>query len=269
MSWESTAEYYRLANELVRERLGGLHSARLVLASVDFAEIEHLQVTGQWERAAELLAEAARSLEAGRRGVAVALHEYDAQGRRADPGRRLNTAAPPGRRDRHGGSARRAEHGRACWAPPSRWSRTSTAAGCKPWAHRARAAGRRAGGGPPRDLLRTLPRRGTRGVQAGLPGRHSPPGPGGSRRRDSRVHRNRAPRADAEDSPLPVFPTTRLHVEAAVERAMADRSSTGYDDNAERPDLGGTQPLPPPRRAGLEARRYTCGSKELHSLRLS
>ena len=42
MSWESSAEYYRLANELVRERLGGLHSARLVLASVDFAEIEQL-----------------------------------------------------------------------------------------------------------------------------------------------------------------------------------------------------------------------------------
>jgi aspartate racemase len=65
MSWESSAQYYRLANELARERLGGLHSARLVLVSVDFAEIEQLQVTGQWERAGELLAEAARSAEAG------------------------------------------------------------------------------------------------------------------------------------------------------------------------------------------------------------
>jgi len=64
MSWQSTAEYYRLANELVRDRLGGLHSARLVLASVDFAEIEHLQVTGQWAEAGELLAGVARSLEA-------------------------------------------------------------------------------------------------------------------------------------------------------------------------------------------------------------
>ncbi len=64
MSWESTAEYYRLANELVRERLGGLHSARLVLASVDFAEVEQMQVTGEWERAGELLAGAAKSLEA-------------------------------------------------------------------------------------------------------------------------------------------------------------------------------------------------------------
>jgi aspartate/glutamate racemase len=59
MSWESSAEYYRLANEFVRERLGGLHSARLVLASVDFAEVEHLQASGQWEAAGELLAGAA------------------------------------------------------------------------------------------------------------------------------------------------------------------------------------------------------------------
>jgi aspartate racemase len=66
MSWESTAEYYRLANELVRDRLGGLHSARLVLASVDFAEIETLQVAGDWDRAGDILAvEAARLQAAG------------------------------------------------------------------------------------------------------------------------------------------------------------------------------------------------------------
>jgi amino-acid racemase len=64
MSWESTAEYYRLANELVRDRLGGLHSARLVLASLDFAEIEHLQVTGEWEQAGQILAEEAARLQA-------------------------------------------------------------------------------------------------------------------------------------------------------------------------------------------------------------
>jgi aspartate racemase len=65
MSWESTAIYYRLANEFVRERLGGLHSARLLLLSVDFAEIEEMQSSGRWEEAGELLADAARSLEAG------------------------------------------------------------------------------------------------------------------------------------------------------------------------------------------------------------
>ena len=64
MSWESSAQYYRLANELVRERLGGLHSARIVLASVDFADVEVLQVAGRWEEAGQLLAEAAKGLEA-------------------------------------------------------------------------------------------------------------------------------------------------------------------------------------------------------------
>ncbi|MBV2153397.1 aspartate/glutamate racemase family protein [Kitasatospora sp. SUK 42] len=64
MSWESTAEYYRLLNTLTRNRLGGLHSARLVLHSVDFAEIERLQAAGRWSEAGEILADAARSLEA-------------------------------------------------------------------------------------------------------------------------------------------------------------------------------------------------------------
>jgi aspartate racemase len=64
MSWESSAEYYRLVNELTRERLGGLHSAECVLYSVDFAEIERLQVQGRWDDAAARLVEAARALEA-------------------------------------------------------------------------------------------------------------------------------------------------------------------------------------------------------------
>jgi len=64
MSWESSAEYYRLANELVRERLGGLHSARIVLASVDFADVEALQVAGRWDEAGALLAEGATAVEA-------------------------------------------------------------------------------------------------------------------------------------------------------------------------------------------------------------
>ncbi len=65
MSWESTAIYYRLANELVRQRLGGLHSARLLLLSVDFAEIEEMQTSDRWEEAGELLAAEALRLEAG------------------------------------------------------------------------------------------------------------------------------------------------------------------------------------------------------------
>ena len=64
MSWESTALYYRWINEGVRDRLGGLHSARIVMVSVDFAEIEAMQVDGDWEAAGAALAREARHLEA-------------------------------------------------------------------------------------------------------------------------------------------------------------------------------------------------------------
>ncbi len=65
MSWESTAQYYRLANEAVRDRVGGLASARLLLHSVDFAEVERLQAAGDWDAAGALLADAAAGLERG------------------------------------------------------------------------------------------------------------------------------------------------------------------------------------------------------------
>jgi aspartate racemase len=64
MSWESSAEYYRLVNEAARDRLGGLHSADCVLRSVDFAEIDELQRTEDWVQAGERLAAEARLLEA-------------------------------------------------------------------------------------------------------------------------------------------------------------------------------------------------------------
>ncbi|WP_404297112.1 aspartate/glutamate racemase family protein [Halomonas sp.] len=64
MSWESTQTYYRLINQQVKARLGGLHSARLVLYSVDFAEIEALQHRGDWAATVQILAAAAMSLEA-------------------------------------------------------------------------------------------------------------------------------------------------------------------------------------------------------------
>lgn len=63
MSWESTVPYYRLVNEAVARRLGGLHSAKVLLASVDFAEVEAMQRGGDWAAAARLLADTARSLE--------------------------------------------------------------------------------------------------------------------------------------------------------------------------------------------------------------
>ena len=65
MSWESSIEYYRIVNQLVRERLGSLHSAKSVMYSVDFAEIETLQREGRWEEATQLMVEAARHVEHG------------------------------------------------------------------------------------------------------------------------------------------------------------------------------------------------------------
>ncbi len=63
MSWESTVPYYRQINETVKAQLGGLHSARIILYSVDFAEVEQLQASGQWQAAGALLADVATKLE--------------------------------------------------------------------------------------------------------------------------------------------------------------------------------------------------------------
>ena len=65
MSWESSAEYYRLINQETKRRSGGHHNARSLMLTVDFAEIEHLQHAGDWESLARMLAEAAQQLERG------------------------------------------------------------------------------------------------------------------------------------------------------------------------------------------------------------
>jgi len=65
MSWQSTADYYRIINERVQERLGGLHSAQAILYSVDFAEVEELQQHGRWAQAAALMVEAGQRVKAG------------------------------------------------------------------------------------------------------------------------------------------------------------------------------------------------------------
>jgi aspartate racemase len=65
MSWESTAEYYRIINETVRERLGGLHSAKIVMYSFDFEEIGELQREGRWIEATDLMIDAAKRVERG------------------------------------------------------------------------------------------------------------------------------------------------------------------------------------------------------------
>jgi aspartate racemase len=71
MSWESSIEYYRIINEATRARLGGLHSAKSLMVSVDFAEIERLQHHGQWEDAGRMLIAAAATLETGGAEVLV------------------------------------------------------------------------------------------------------------------------------------------------------------------------------------------------------
>ncbi len=65
MSWESSLEYYRIVNEAVKERLGGFHSAKCVMYSVDFEEIERFQHQGDWDAATEVLVDAARRVERG------------------------------------------------------------------------------------------------------------------------------------------------------------------------------------------------------------
>ncbi|EPC8420888.1 MULTISPECIES: aspartate/glutamate racemase family protein [Bacillus cereus group] len=65
MSWESTSEYYRIINEEIKERLGGLHSAKCMINSVDFEEIERFQSNGNWNGAGEILGNAAYSLQRG------------------------------------------------------------------------------------------------------------------------------------------------------------------------------------------------------------
>ncbi len=224
MSWESTAEYYRLANELVRDRLGGLHSARLVLASLDFADIERLQAAGEWHEAGLILAGAAERLEAAGAEVLVLctntmhkvadtiekavgiplLHLGDTTARAAHRGR-LSTLGLLGTaftmeqefyRDRLAG------HGLTVLTPP---------ADDRAEVHRiiydelclgiVREESRQIY----RDVITRLVGRGADGVVLGC----------------TEIELLVRP----EDSPVPVLPTTRLHVEAAVDWALSTTSS--------------------------------------------
>lgn len=71
MSWESTVTYYQLINRAIKQRVGGLHSAKVIVYSFDFAEIAHLQSYGDWDEAARLLSDAARILEQAEAEVLV------------------------------------------------------------------------------------------------------------------------------------------------------------------------------------------------------
>lgn len=220
MSWQSSAEYYRLLNEMVRERLGGLHSARCVLASLDFAEVEQLQVVGRWDDAGELLAEAAQGLEAAgaelllmctntmhkvadivQASVRIPLLHLADTTAEAVTQRGLSTVGLLGTaftmeqdfyRDRLAG------HGLRVLVPP---------AGDRRAVHRiiydelcvgvVREESRQLY----REVIGRLVQAGAEGVILGC----------------TEIELLIA----AEDSPVPVFPTTRLHAEAAVTRSLA------------------------------------------------
>ena len=221
MSWESTAEYYRLVNELVRERCGGLHSAECLLWSVDFATVEPLQAAGRWAEAGDLLADAATALEAGGADLLVLctntmhkvadvieaavsiplVHLVDVTAAAVnDAG--LTTVGLLGtaftmEQDFYRGRLR--SHGLDVLVPEA----TDRAV-----VHRViydelcRGVVTERAAEQYRDIISRLVDRGAEGVVLGC----------------TEIELL----VSADDSPVPVFPTTRIHVEAAVEAALVD-----------------------------------------------
>ena len=222
MSWESTIEYYRLVNELVAERLGGLHSADCLLRSVDFAEIEVLQRESRWAEAGTRLAQEAQALGGGGRGAARPVHEHDAQARGRDRARDHDPVRPHRRHHRRRG-ARRGVGARR----PAR-DRLHDGAGLlrRAAALRARARRARAGGGRPAGSSTTSSTRSCASGSCATPRATSTGGSCGRwPTRAPRASCSAAPRSicwsGLEDSPVPVFDTTRLHAERAVTLALA------------------------------------------------
>ncbi len=125
MSWESSAEYYRIINQTVRARLGGLRSARCLMWSFDFGEIEALQHAGRWDDAAAEMIAAAQRLERGGADFVVictnTMHRMADQVQAAIALPLLHIADPTAERIKAPGCGRS-----ACSAPPSPWSRIST-----------------------------------------------------------------------------------------------------------------------------------------------
>jgi aspartate racemase len=221
MSWESTALYYSLLNELVRERLGGYHSARCVVSSVDFAQVEEMQRAGDWDAAGQLLAAEARLLESAGAELLVLctntmhkvadrieeattvpfVHLADVTAR-AVQAAGLESVAFLGtgfsmRESFH--TDRIARHGLDVTVPDQEQQRVVHEVIYGELVHgvvrdESRAAYER--------IIDSLVERGARGVILGCTEIELLIGPG--------------------DCPVQVFPTTRLHAEAAVDLAFAD-----------------------------------------------
>jgi aspartate racemase len=219
MSWESSAEYYRLANELVRDRLGGLHSAHCLLYSVDFAEIEAMQAAGRWEDAAAVLAAAAKSLELAGADLLLlgtnTMHKVAEQVQQAVTIPLLHIADTTATAVRAAGITtvgllgtaftmeqdfyrdRLASHGLTILVPDE---------DDRALVHRVifdelcRGIVKEASRAAYRNVISRLVHRGAQGVILGCTEIELLVGP--------------------QDSDVPVFPTTRLHIEAAVDRAL-------------------------------------------------
>ena len=219
MSWESSALYYRLLNEGVRDRLGGLHSAQCLLYSVDFAEVEALQAQDRWDEAAVLLSGAARSLEAGgaqllllctntmhevfdqvQAAVSVPLlHLADATAEAAQRAglHRLGLLGTAFTMERESYRARLGSYGLDVLVPEEPDRRT---------VHRViyeelcRGVVREASRQQYREVIARLVEAGAQGVVLGC----------------TEIELL----VSAQDAPVPLLPTTRLHVEAALTRAL-------------------------------------------------
>ncbi|MBH1935460.1 aspartate/glutamate racemase family protein [Streptomyces sp. AV19] len=219
MSWESTAEYYRLLNRLTRERLGGLHSAECVLYSVDFAEIERLQTAGRWQEAGEVLAGAAKALEAAGAELLLictnTMHKVADQVAAATSVPLLHLADATAAAVRSAGVRRVALLGTAFTMEQDFYKDRLAAGGLevlvpdeegRRTVHRViyeeLCAGvvREESRAAYREIIRGLVAAGAEGVVLGCTEIELLVG--------------------AEDSPVPVFPTARLHAEAAVELAL-------------------------------------------------
>ncbi|MFI9360832.1 aspartate/glutamate racemase family protein [Kitasatospora sp. NPDC053057] len=221
MSWESTAEYYRTLNELTRDRLGGLHSAQLVLYSVDFAEIEQLQAAGRWEEAGAVLADAARALEAAGAELLLictnTMHKVADQVSAAVTVPLLHLADATADAVRAAGLRRVGLLGTAFTMEQDFYRGRLTAGGLdvlvpdaesRALVHRViyeelcLGVVREESRAAYRHVIEELVAAGAEGIILGCTEIELLVG--------------------AEDSPIPVFPTARLHAEAAVAAALAD-----------------------------------------------
>ncbi len=222
MSWESTAIYYRHLNELARDRLGGLHSARLLLWSVDFAEIAELQHRGEWAAAGEIAGGSGPPAGGGRGRGAGPVHQHHAQAGRHHSGVRsasrcCTSPTPPVRR-----SSPPAAGGPPSWRPGSPWSSRSTPTACGSGTAWTRSS-------PTSPVGPWCTRSSTRSSAAAscAPNRRratSPRSTGCAQRVPTRVILGCTEIGmliSQADLDLPVFDTTRLHAEAAMDFALA------------------------------------------------